>query len=91
VVYGLMRTSEAVSNHSYAQLGFTLVAFVVVYFALFGTGLGYMMRLVRKGPKTGEGDDHTPGGPGQKRTPARPLSAADDGREANTPSLSKEN
>jgi len=62
----------------------------VVYFALFGTGLGYMRRLVRKGPQTGEGDEHTPGGPGQKRTPARPLSAADDGHEAKTASLSKE-
>lgn len=91
VVYGLMRTADGVSNHSYAQLGFTLVAFVVVYFALFGTGLGYMMRLVRKGPQTGEGDEHTPGGPGQKRTPARPLSAADDGREATSASLNKGN
>ena len=91
VVYGLMRTADGVSNHSYAQLGFTLVAFVVVYFALFGTGLGYMMRLVRKGPQTGEGDRHSSGGPGTKRTPARPLSAADDGREANSASLSKEN
>ena len=91
VVYGLMRTADGVSNHSYAQLGFTLVAFVVVYFALFGTGLGYMMRLVRKGPQTGEGDEHNPGGPGTKRTPARPLSAADDGHEANSASLSKGN
>jgi cytochrome d ubiquinol oxidase subunit I len=86
-----MRTAYGVSNHSYAQLGFTLVAFVVVYFALFGTGLGYMMRLVRKGPQTGEGDEENPGGPGQQRTPARPLSAADDGHEANTASLSKGN
>jgi cytochrome d ubiquinol oxidase subunit I len=91
VVYGLLRTADGVSNHSYAQLGFTLVAFVVVYFALFGTGLGYMMRLVRKGPRTGEGDEQNPGGPGTKRTPARPLSAADDGHEANTASLSKGN
>ncbi|QCI14727.1 cytochrome ubiquinol oxidase subunit I [Pseudomonas putida] len=91
VVYGLMRTADAVSQHSYSQLGFTLVAFVVVYFALFGTGFGYMMRLVRKGPHTGEGDEQRPGGPGQKRTPARPLSAADDGHEANSASLSKEN
>ncbi|WHU41637.1 cytochrome ubiquinol oxidase subunit I, partial [Pseudomonas fulva] len=63
VVYGLMRTADGVSNHSYAQLGFTLVAFVVVYFALFGTGFAYMMRLVRKGPHTGEGDQQRPGGP----------------------------
>lgn len=91
VVYGLMRTADGVSNHSYAQLGFTLVMFVVVYFALFGTGIGYMMRLVRKGPKTGEGEEHTPGGPGQQRTPARPLSAADDGHEATSTRLSEGN
>ena len=78
VVYGVMRTADGVSNHSYTQLGVTLVMFVVVYFALFGAGLGYMMRLVRKGPKTGEGEEPIKGGPGQKRTPARPLSAADD-------------
>jgi flagellar basal body-associated protein FliL len=33
------------------QMSITLIMFVVVYFALFGAGLGYMMRLVRKGPK----------------------------------------
>lgn len=91
VVYGLMRTADGVSNHSYSQLGFTLIAFVVVYFALFGTGFAYMMRLVRKGPHTGEGDNQRPGGPGQKRTPARPLSAADEGSDALSANLSKGN
>ncbi|OOV92338.1 cytochrome ubiquinol oxidase subunit I [Pseudomonas sp. MF6396] len=91
VVYGLMRTADGVSNHSYAQLGITLVMFVVVYFALFGAGLGYMMRLVRKGPETGEGDAPTHGGPGQQRTPARPLSAADDDHADDHASLSKGN
>ncbi len=81
VVYGLMRTANASSNHSVSQMTLTLVLFVVVYFALFGTGFGYMMRLVRKGPKTHEGDDTPHGGPGQKRTPARPLSAADESSE----------
>lgn len=81
VVYGLMRTANASSNHSVGQLTITLVLFVVVYFMLFGAGFGYMMRLVRKGPKTHEGDDTPHGGPGQKRTPARPLSAADEGTE----------
>jgi cytochrome d ubiquinol oxidase subunit I len=76
VVYGLLRTADASSNHSVTQLTITLVTFVVVYFSLFGVGLGYMMRLVRKGPKAHE--DHQPhGGPGQSRTPARPLSAVD--------------
>ena len=66
--------------------------FVVVYFSLFGVGLGYMMRLVRKGPVTHEGDDHTSGGPGQKRTPARPLSAAVEGTDdGHSDSLKKGN
>ncbi|WP_448093037.1 cytochrome ubiquinol oxidase subunit I [Pseudomonas lini] len=77
VVYGVMRTTDAVATHSVQQLSATLLIFVVVYFALFGTGLGYMMRLVRKGPQVYA--DHAPhGGPGQSRTPARPLSAADE-------------
>ncbi|MEN0106193.1 MAG: cytochrome ubiquinol oxidase subunit I, partial [Pseudomonas sp.] len=79
VVYGLMRTADASSGHSVAQMSLTLVLFVVVYFALFGAGLGYMMRLVRKGPVTDEGKEEGIGGPGQHRTPARPLSAAGEG------------
>ncbi|MFJ3053697.1 MULTISPECIES: cytochrome ubiquinol oxidase subunit I [Pseudomonas nitroreducens/multiresinivorans group] len=79
VVYGLMRTSDAVSNHSVTQMSITLVMFVVVYFSLFGVGIGYMMRLVRKGPITHEGRETSPGGAGQQRTPARPLSATAEG------------
>lgn len=79
VVYGLMRTADGVSMHSAAQLGLTLVLFVVVYFAVFGAGFGYVMRLVRKGPVTGEGDHQHEGGPGTPHTPARPLSAPKEG------------
>ncbi|WPC04443.1 cytochrome ubiquinol oxidase subunit I [Pseudomonas benzenivorans] len=78
VVHGLMRTADASSGHSLAQMSLTLALFVVVYFALFGAGLGYMMRLVRKGPVTDEGREVAHGGPGQPRTPSRPLSAAED-------------
>ena len=81
VVYGLMRTADGVSMHSAAQLGLTLVLFVVVYFAVFGAGFGYLMRLVRKGPVTGEGDHQHEGGPGTRHTPARPLSAAKEGTD----------
>jgi cytochrome d ubiquinol oxidase subunit I len=81
VVYGLMRTADASSGHSATQLGFTLALFVVVYFALFGAGISYVMRLVRKGPQLQEGDEMSQGGPGTSRTPARPLSAADEGME----------
>ncbi|UVE17148.1 cytochrome ubiquinol oxidase subunit I [Pseudomonas sp. LS44] len=78
VIYGLMRTADAVSQHGVTQMSVTLVSFVLVYFVLFGIGISYMLRLVRKGPMTGEGQQSESGGPGQQRTPARPLSAADD-------------
>ncbi|HSO18082.1 MAG TPA: cytochrome ubiquinol oxidase subunit I, partial [Desulfosarcina sp.] len=46
-VYGLLRTSESVAaNHSAATVATTLVAFVVVYFALFGAGVFYLLRLM---------------------------------------------
>lgn len=79
VVYGLMRTANASSNHDVGQMSFTLATFVLVYFAVFGVGFGYMMRLVRRGPKAAEPHNH--GGPGQTRTPARPLSAAHEENE----------
>jgi cytochrome d ubiquinol oxidase subunit I len=74
VVYGVMRTSAAVSNHSALVLTTTLGIFIVMYFAVFGTGVSYMLKLIAKGPRErGPGDlDH----PGQR--PARPLSAAPD-------------
>lgn len=78
IIQGLMRTADASSGHSFAQMSLTLALFVVVYFALFGAGIGYMLRLVRKGPVTDEGREITPGGPGQPRTPSRPLSAVDE-------------
>ncbi|MHA6492435.1 cytochrome ubiquinol oxidase subunit I [Pseudomonas borbori] len=81
VVYGLMRTADASSGHSFAHMSLTLGLFVVVYFALFGAGISYVMRLVRKGPVINEGKEEGAGGPGQQRTPARPLSAADESFE----------
>ncbi|MND36206.1 Cytochrome bd-I ubiquinol oxidase subunit 1 [compost metagenome] len=68
VVYGLLRTAHAASEHSVVQLSVTLAIFVAVYFALFGAGIGYMLNLVRKGP---QGHDHP-----VPATPRRPLSAA---------------
>ena len=78
VVYGVMRTKDAVSNHSALTLSTTLLAFIVMFFAVFGTGISYMIKLVAKGPnETGDGG-HPPHGTGQVLRPARPLSAAPD-------------
>jgi cytochrome d ubiquinol oxidase subunit I len=74
VVYGLQRTADAASNHSVSQLSISLALFVLIYFSVFTVGIAYMMKLVRKGPQPHH--DHPPqGGPGQDRTPRRPLSA----------------
>lgn len=78
VVYGLMRTHDAVSRHGVPELAFSLALFVVTYFFVFGVGIAYMMRLVRKGPVMHEGDPEPDGGHGIGGTPARPLSAVDD-------------
>ncbi len=76
VVYGLMRTSDAVSAHTAGPLAFTLGLFVVAYLFVFGVGIAYVIRLVKIGPRYFDHGHPTGGGPGQDRTPSRPLSAA---------------
>jgi cytochrome d ubiquinol oxidase subunit I len=78
VVYGVMRTRDAVSNHSALELTTSLAMFLVMYAAVFGTGISYMIKLVAKGPETG-GREAAPGdAEAPNRRPARPLSAAPD-------------
>ena len=76
LVYGVMRTEDGVSNHSALALSFTLLAFVIVYFAVFGIGARYMLKLVAKGPKVE--DQAAPHDEGQALRPSRPMSAAPD-------------
>ncbi|MHA6343975.1 cytochrome ubiquinol oxidase subunit I [Roseivivax sp. CAU 1761] len=56
VVYGEMLTAEAASPLGAGAVGASLVAFVVIYFAVFGAGIGYLLKLMRKVPET-VGDD----------------------------------
>lgn len=76
VIYGVLRTRDAVSAHGVTQLSITLVLFVLIYFAVFGTGFAYMLRLIRVGPVPHASERVEHGGPGQERQPMRPLSAA---------------
>ena len=73
-----MRTADAVSPHGAVELGVTLALFVVVYFAVFGAGLVYMLRLIAAGPAPPDAQAPVEGGPGQPRQPMRPMSAAPD-------------
>jgi cytochrome bd ubiquinol oxidase subunit I len=78
VVYGLLRTQDAVSNHSVLALSTTLMVFIIIYSAVFGTGISYMLKLVAKGPDENAGAYPAPHPSGQSLRPARPLSAAPD-------------
>lgn len=76
VIYGLLRTRDAVSLHSTLQMAISLLVFIVVYCAVFGVGYYYIFRLIKKGPQpVTELTSQTAG------TPARPLSAAEPVRD----------
>jgi cytochrome bd ubiquinol oxidase subunit I len=89
VVYGVMRTKDAVSNHSVLALTTSLGIFIVMYFAVFGTGISYILKLIAKGP---DEDGPAPGhdAPELHQRPSRPLSAADDIDPAVWPATSGE-
>jgi cytochrome d ubiquinol oxidase subunit I len=54
VIYNLMRTADAVSPIASPAVGASLVAFVIVYFAVFGAGTLYILRLMAQPPHPGE-------------------------------------
>jgi cytochrome d ubiquinol oxidase subunit I len=83
VVYGVMRTADAVSNHTVLQMSVTLILFIVIYAAVFGAGALYVLRLIAKGPTEHDDAVMEGGGPGRERTPARPLSTPNDLLETN--------
>jgi cytochrome d ubiquinol oxidase subunit I len=49
-VYGLLRTVDSASPIDAAAVGASLMAFIVVYFLVFGAGFFYLIRLMRKSP-----------------------------------------
>ena len=53
-VYGLLRTADSVSPLAAPAVAASLVAFVIVYFAVFGVGAWYMLKLMSAPPHAGE-------------------------------------
>jgi cytochrome d ubiquinol oxidase subunit I len=77
VVYGHLRTADAVSPVSAEAVAGSLATFVVVYAFVFGFGSYYLAKLLRRGPDPVEdirGEDL-----GKK--PKRPFSLPDEGLE----------
>jgi cytochrome d ubiquinol oxidase subunit I len=53
-IYGLLRTADSVSPLAAPAVAMSLVAFVTVYFAVFGIGTWYVLKLMAKPPHSGE-------------------------------------
>ena len=51
IVYGMMKTSDAVSPIAISQVGTTLVAFILIYGLLGAVGYYLMFKYARKGPE----------------------------------------
>ena len=53
-IYGLLRTSQSASPLAAPAVATSLAAFVIVYFAVFGIGVWYILKLMQKGPQAHE-------------------------------------
>ena len=60
-VYGLLRTAESASPLAAPAVAASLIAFVIVYFAVFGMGAWYLLKLMSRAPQPQEADPpHAP-------------------------------
>jgi cytochrome d ubiquinol oxidase subunit I len=77
-VYGLLRTADSLSNIDAAAIGASLIAFILVYFGVFGAGVFYILRVVSRPPEGDESDLHT--GPTRSAgiTPVQQIEAEGD-------------
>lgn len=65
-VHGLLRTADSASPLDAPAVAASLLAFVLVYFAVFGVGVWYVLRLMASPPHAGE-----PGAAEHEREPIR--------------------
>ncbi|MBW2369795.1 MAG: cytochrome ubiquinol oxidase subunit I [Deltaproteobacteria bacterium] len=66
LVFGQLRTLEAVSPVSSTLVALSLLAFIIAYLFVFGAGTYYILRLIGKGP---EGAEHPYGDHGVDKPP----------------------
>jgi cytochrome d ubiquinol oxidase subunit I len=55
-IYGLLRTADSVSPLAAPAVATSLIAFVFVYFAVFGMGSWYLLKLMSRAPQPHEPD-----------------------------------
>jgi cytochrome d ubiquinol oxidase subunit I len=54
VVYNMLRTADAASPLAAPAVATSLIAFIVIYFVVFGAGIAYIFKLMRKSPQMDE-------------------------------------
>ncbi|MDT3487225.1 cytochrome ubiquinol oxidase subunit I [Stenotrophomonas maltophilia] len=74
VVYGVLRTADAVGPQTAWMTALSLAVYIAGYAFVFGWGIWYLVKILRHGPRTHDAGPSLEGG---DRTPARPISAAD--------------
>ncbi|MBB4130496.1 MULTISPECIES: cytochrome ubiquinol oxidase subunit I [unclassified Xanthomonas] len=74
VVYGLLRTADAVGPQSTLMTAISLAVYVAGYAFVFGWGIWYLVKIGKIGPTPHDAPQLDHG----EHTPARPLSAADE-------------
>jgi cytochrome d ubiquinol oxidase subunit I len=67
-VYGLLRTAHSASPLAAPSVGVSLLAFIAVYFFVFGSGVAYVLKLMARAPTLGEA--------AAKDEPPTPIGAA---------------
>jgi cytochrome d ubiquinol oxidase subunit I len=67
-IYGLLRTADSASPLDAPAVAASLIAFVLVYFAVFGVGVWYLLKLMGHAPQPGE--------PSVEAGPDRPIRSA---------------
>ncbi len=72
VVFGQMRTENAVSPIGAGEVSASLIAFLLVYAVVFSAGALYILRLIAEGPVAGAAEPP----PIPQRAPGSPLAAA---------------
>jgi cytochrome d ubiquinol oxidase subunit I len=78
VIYGVLRTADAVSPVTQGEVSVSLLAFMIIYAVIFSVGVLYILRLMGEGPLSGSG------APLGVRPPGYALGAAPGDPEART-------
>jgi cytochrome bd ubiquinol oxidase subunit I len=77
VVYGVLRTAQAVSPVTQQDVGVSLMIFVIVYFLVFCTGIFYILKLLRMGPPVFDGASQPAPNANVNSSGRRPLAAVE--------------